>query len=214
MSKAKRTKPESALAGHPAGWSKINKLYSQEWRPGAHSKHFPCSAATLNRFAHRFRLAKQIGSVQLHGYQRSTSAAYAATLKLFLAYSAFEMLMKVAKIPRNSIDSAYTAFRMEDRANKAAKRIGKADPGGKFLRAVKGLAGITEQNRKIIDQFISGRSKKLPHTIACVRHGFVHGELAATPAGVKPAAQKATVTAMTDFLFNIMDTELARRADA
>ena len=61
----------------------------------SHSKDTTPEHKAVIKFAARYRFAGQLESIQAHGYNDKTVAIYTETLRISLAYSAFEQLRKI-----------------------------------------------------------------------------------------------------------------------
>jgi hypothetical protein len=64
---------------------------------------FAGSNEDLFRFCNRFRLAKAFARIDAKGYNPTTLSAYSALLKVFLVFSAFELLLKALNMRARSL---------------------------------------------------------------------------------------------------------------
>jgi hypothetical protein len=158
----------------------------------AHSKEDSPEHKAIIKFAARYRFAGQFESVQVHGYSDKTTEIYSETLRISLAYSAFEQLVNVeglSGISSVKIPAAANKFRSAQ-LEKLRSRVVRAD------------------NKKLVEQIerlINSKSSTdmLP-VIKSIRHGMFHGAL--TPGSL--GSSKAVLTFLEDLsqgLFVEMD---------
>jgi hypothetical protein len=148
------------------------------------------SAALVNRFAARYRLAKAFRSIALDGYSDATAQGYNALTRLMFTWSAFEgLLIALGMDPKHRIGDIakrynYDALLGELRA---------ADPEYRFFKFV--LARLENKNQSAeFDNFVNGKPCCGVTLARGVRHIFVHGPLtpSANQAEPQPSPPCAT----------------------
>jgi hypothetical protein len=158
----------------------------------AHSKDDSPEHKAIIKFAARYRFAGQFEAVQVHGYSDKTTEIYSETLRISLAYSAFEQLLKVkglSGISSVKIPAAANTFRSAQ-LEKLRSRVLRADS-----------KKLVEQIQELID---SKSSTDMLPVIKSIRHGMFHGAL--TPGSV--GSSKTVFTFLEDLsrgLFVEMD---------
>lgn len=177
--------------------------------------------ADFNRFSARYRLAKSFNGINLLRYDKLTMDTYSAIMRIFLAYNAFELFLKV--MPKKDLDKDNNlylllneSFKNKDSEIKkiANKIIAFGDENG-ILSAIedKLKEGITPANLKRLQFFLSGKGDYYKHVLISaeiIRHNFAHGHLTAN---IKNHSRKKTIQLskliVDNLLFKIMDTQFS-----
>lgn len=169
---------------------------------------FACSAGELNRFQSRYRLAKSFQGVALDTYTNTTVAGYSALLRIFLVWAAFEKLLEVLGVARETTDALVAPHDPRDIANAIR---GVPDHQG-FLQFVHGRANAIHQTH--IERFLRDEPCDITYIASGIRHIFAHGTLTphAGSASIDPA--KAICDLLCEFLFRVMDEEFGNRVRA
>jgi hypothetical protein len=157
----------------------------------------------LMRFVYRYRLAKNFSEIVAEGIGKSLKG-YNAIFKVFLAYTAYEQLLKGASGLRvyGIYDITINYIRDDQLATRLRKNIQLID----FL--------VEHCNDSILfGRLISFRDNK-NNDITCVayatRNVFAHGDLTSTPIGLALKAERTTLLDLADFLLNYCDDNFTK----
>ncbi|MCF7790533.1 MAG: hypothetical protein K9M56_00920 [Victivallales bacterium] len=168
---------------------------------------FAVPLGDVNRFTQRYRLAKSFQSITFAGYSDVTSNAYAALLRVFLVWSAFEILLRAMKLKQ--MDTAPLFERHG--ASSVLEAIRKTDRDGKVASFL--LGKVNQTHEDVLSTFLAGGSVNIAYFISGVRHVFAHGILTPHAGGAAPEAMASVCTSLSDFLLKVMDAEFSRCLD-
>lgn len=152
----------------------------------------------LVRFAYRYRLASSFQYTHAPAVGR-TLHGYDAILKLFLAYTAYEQVLKPAvrlnvfgifSVDRNEI--ADTAIAQQLRANIKLMN---------FLIGYSTDATLTKR----IYEFIGNKSDDITRVAYAIRNVYAHGDLTPSAIGLSTHAQQDVLWDLADFLLDYSD---------
>jgi hypothetical protein len=158
----------------------------------SHSDDASPDHKAIIKFAARYRFAGQLESIQAHGYGDKTVAIYTETLRISLAYSAFEQLIKIgglSGIASVKIPSAAAKFRSSSFTKLRAQVLQANDPS------------LRDQIQRLVDS--RSASDMLP-VIKSIRHGMFHGVLTPGSLGTSSAV-KSFLDLLSQGLFAEMD---------
>ena len=155
----------------------------------------------------RYRLAKSFRSIILNDYSASTAAAYGEILRVLLAWSAFEVLMKAMGIKQKETDS------LLDRncATSTVTAIRDADRDGTVADFL--LEHLRTDHMQVLSSYRKGESINVSYFISGIRHVFAHGILSAHSGGVSPEVVGTVCSTVSGFLLRVMDAEFSRCLD-
>jgi hypothetical protein len=168
---------------------------------------FAVPLGDVNRFAQRFRLAKSFQSITFAGYSAVTSRAYAALLRVFLAWSAFEILLRAMGLKQKDTAPLFDRHG----ASSVLDNIRETDHDGKVAKFL--LANANPTHQDVLSTFLTGGSVNVGYFISGVRHVFAHGILTAHAGGASPEAMTDVCTSLSEFLLRVMDAEFSRCLD-
>jgi hypothetical protein len=133
-------------------------------------------------------MARQINGIVLAGYSQTTSEIYATTLRISLAFSAFECLESLMKPKQLSVKSLALAEKLKTEKFSNLKR---------FL--------INESDKTLRNQlentFNSKRNTDLLPAIRAIRHVTFHGQFTPTSAGLTSKGALDFLHQMEEVLF-------------
>lgn len=194
---------ESMHQNYPPGWLEWTRLVRKRFRPK--DLGFNCGFDGVNRFAHRYRLARSFSGVGLDGYAYTTVAGYSGLFGAFLMWSAFEQLLKITGTPQalyHPDDNAYP----HDFGVEAVK---VEDPTFRFYSMV--AEKSNESAKKQLNAFMTGQPFNFTYLASTIRHIFAHGILTPTANKTRIGAVVAITSLVNDAHFMILDYEFGRR---
>lgn len=154
----------------------------------------------LNRFAARYRLAKNFRALDVEGYANvSTGEAYSSVMLAFLAYSALEQLHEATKgNPKQHLHDRW-----------AEQAIA---PSAKLRRAKKILLFLQTQMdsprlRDHLQEFIDGKTDNSLYVASALRNAVAHGFMSVHPKGTSPRTAARFCDHISTMLIAIADTE-------
>jgi hypothetical protein len=160
----------------------------------------------LGRFVYRYRLAKSFNEIVAEGIGR-TLTGYNAILKVFLAYTAYEQLLKAA----SGLHVYQLGTLKENRVvdQELARRLRN---NKKLIDSLINYSTDSE----LIGQLVAFR-KAVSDDIVCVayaiRNVFAHGDLTATSIGLALKAQRTTLLDLADFFLNYCNDNFTKCVD-
>lgn len=149
----------------------------------------------LYRFAYRYRLAKSFEGMKASNVGK-TLAGYDAILKVFLAYTAYEVLNKTAKSLNVKITSASAKS-----DEKLVERLRKNDKLKKYIVESNTEYWLKEK----IDLTLNGNSNDIAPICSALRHIFAHGELTPSPIGITTKGECKLLFDLADALLTYCD---------
>jgi hypothetical protein len=170
---------------------------------------FAGSNEDLFRFCNRFRLAKAFARIDAKGYNPTTLSAYSALLKVFLVFSAFELLLKALNMKHRGAVALCNSYQESSAKIAAIQRIPNSGPFFMFVTSL--LDNRAKDLARELALFLRGNPISVYTLARSVRHIFSHGHLASSPSGVQPSQVVAICNVLNDFLLHVMDEEVKKR---
>lgn len=165
------------------------------------------SRGDIVRFGSRFRLAAAFRGLELDGYNTSTTGGYAALMRVFLCWSAFEQLMTILGLRQKDLD-AFLAPYAPDRIAKVVKRTDKKEAFFQFVRSK-----VDKRHAKALDDYFQHNLTNVTFLASAIRHIFVHGFLTPHSNDVKPGNVESVCSVVSEFLLDVMSRAFAERVD-
>lgn len=160
----------------------------------------------LVRFSYRYRLAKSFKYTHAPEVGR-TLAGYDAILKLFLAYTAYEQVLKPAV--RLNVFAILPADKNEITDEEIADRLRLNTKLMNFL-----ISYSTDENLvKRIRQFSDGNSDDITRVAYAIRNVYAHGDLTSTAIGLSTYAQQDVLWDLATFLLSYSDDVFTKCVD-
>ncbi len=140
----------------------------------------------LHRYARRYRKARALSRIILDTYHPVTEDGYAALLRAFLMWGAFEQYLRLIGIEQKHavplIDPYGPAI-----LDANLRALPGTLPFYKFL-----LPFLKRENRTQIQAFLDAKPYNAAYLASSIRHVFAHGTLTANPGGLGPASVPRT----------------------
>ena len=172
------------VQGNPPGYGQ----YIARHRDETSSQHL-----TGVKFATRYRFAGQLDAVSAHGYRELTSKIYSEALRVGLAYSAFEQLLKLPTL------KGVAAVRLPK-----SMSVFRSDACEKFRKLlVEGSEGSLKD--QLIGLVASGQNQDVLPVIRATRHAMFHGALSPGSMGFSSAKGLRFLESLSQGLFVEMD---------
>jgi hypothetical protein len=152
----------------------------------------------LNKFSFRYRLAEDFEGIIAPNVGR-TLAGYNVITKLFLAYTAYEAIIKAARIlrvPSVQIHEFNTRFEPE-----LAKKIRNNDKLKSFLISYPHDNSLANK----VKLFFSGTTSDIVCISYALRNIFAHGELTASVIGTDTVAKRKVFTELSNSMLDYCD---------
>jgi hypothetical protein len=160
------------------------------------------------RFCNRFRLAKAFTGITAVGYRHKTTEGYSALFRVFLAFSAFELLMKIADL--NHKGAIEICVQHGDSAKvQAIQSVPNNIAFFSFVAAH--LAPTAKDLSKELKWFLDGNSTSIYTLARSIRHIFSHGHLTSYSNNVQPGQVIQICNIVVDFLLYVMNEEFKKR---
>lgn len=192
---------------YPKSYAAFCDLDNASHRP--RQMGFHVDKGEVYRFTNRFRVAKAFLGINLDNYAPDTTAGYDALLKVFLAYSAFELFLKMMGQKQSSIMGILTLYNPGSHIDSVVRK----DTGRKFYAFVhKHLDKQTHKQN--LDDVYNKRHQNITYIASSIRHIFAHGHLSAHANGCNPQSVKDICDEVFDFHMNVMDTEFSKVVSA
>ena len=154
----------------------------------------------LNRFAARYRLAKNFRGLDVEGYANaSTGEAYSSVMLAFLAYSALEQLHEATKEnPKQHLHDRWADLAIS--------------PSAKLRRAKKILLFLQTQMdsprlKGHLQAFIDGKTDNSLYVASALRNAVAHGFMSVHPKGTSPGTAARFCDQISEMLITIADAE-------
>lgn len=155
----------------------------------------------LNRFQYRHKLAVSFTSMTIEGTNERTIVGYTAFMKLFLAYSAYDVVRAAEAITLNRNKPKVHNIKK----NKTlAATLRKNDELKKLL--IEGIEDDESTLKKGLNRFFEGTSDDILCVATAARNSFAHGDLTAGGAGLSIKAKVAAIEALATELTSYSDT--------
>ena len=137
----------------------------------------------LYRFAYRYRLAKSFQAIKADGIGK-TLVGYSAMMKLYLAYSAYDELVTVARdIKVLKISKVWQNHVVE---GNLAARLRKSEKLKNYLINFSIDIGLQAALKDMYD----GKTDNIAQVCGAIRHLFAHGDITPTPIGLNKAKER------------------------
>ena len=166
---------------------------------------FHVNTDEVYRFTNRFRVARAFLGIKLDDYAPNTIIGYDSLFKVFLAYSAFELFLKMVGQTQSTIMGMLTPYN-------PAKHIAfvlKNDKGRKFYTFVYRHLDRPNHKQNLADIY-NGISQNITYVASSIRHIFAHGHLSAHANQCDPLAVKEICDKIFDFHMKVMDDEFSK----
>lgn len=162
-----------------------------------------CSSGDINRLYARVKVARAFRGIQLEGFAPRTASGYDHLLRVFLAYSGFELWLSLVKCEFYNLEKDYPHYPYQE----LAAKIRKADRGERFWSFI--AARTNSRLTKRMEDFRDGRTHNPAVLATGVRHVFAHGYLSANANEVGAATVRKTCQLLADFLLAFIDQEFS-----
>jgi hypothetical protein len=152
----------------------------------------------LNKFSYRYRLAEDFEGLIAPNVGR-TLAGYNVITKVFLAYTAYEAIVKTARRLRVHSVQSYelnTRFKPE-----LAKKIRQNEKLKNYLLTYPHEAAISNKVRL----FFNGATSDIVCIAYALRNIFSHGELTASVVGTETTSKRTVFTELANSLLDYSD---------
>jgi hypothetical protein len=154
----------------------------------------------LNRFAARYRLAKNFRGLNIEGYANaSTGEAYSSVMLAFLAYSALEQLHEATKETHNQ----HLHDRWADLAIAPSAKLRQTKKILLFLQTQMSSKSLKAH----LQEFIDGKTDNSLYVASALRHAVAHGFMSVHPEGTSPGTASRFCDRISEMLITIADTE-------
>jgi hypothetical protein len=198
----------------PPYWHLVDSALDRQF-PQATYAGFIGKLETIRRFAARYRLAVSFDAVTFHEgktYTQGTADGYAALFRVFLHWSAFEVLREISGLTRD-----------HQTVNCLAMSVGSADTAN-TIYAVDGHAAYLNKVKEKLDdvglrdrlgKFLRGEPRSVLAVPRAIRHIFAHGDLTPHAGGGPPEICSAICDSSSELVKRLMDEiVIARISDA
>ena len=166
--------------------------------------HKKTAITALNRFCARYRLARSLCGISLDTYSVRTTRTYTSMFGMFLAYTAYEVLLPVAR-QLNAIQSKSTDENVvldKSLSTKMRANIHLQE----FL-----LEHTTDSNSKgKLKSFYKGNFDDIVCVAYALRNTFSHGDLLTTDIGSGLASDRKLLDAVATRLLTYCDDTFTR----
>lgn len=156
------------------------------------------------RFTNRFRLAKEFEEIKFANYISETSSGYNSIFRIFLAYTAFELFLKIIGKDRKTVFDLIEPYN----PSKKVSYILEQDKPRKLYRFLD--SHLLERDKPKLKQVYDGTSLNLIYVASSIRHIFAHGHLSAYSNQFEPEKLKNVSDCLFDFLMKFMDDEFSK----
>lgn len=160
--------------------------------------HKKSAVSMLNKFSFRYRLAEDFEGIVAPNIGR-TLAGYSVITKIFLAYTAYEAVVKAARYLRVS-SVQYIELNTRFDINLAIK-IRQNDKLKYYLLAYPHDEAVANK----VKLFFSGATSDIVCIAYALRNIFAHGELTASIVGTETIAKRKVFTEIADSLLDYCD---------
>lgn len=161
------------------GWDEFCKLAKAENSNALMNRVFGNSNAKIGdvtRLNARYRLAKDVKSIEYETLELRTAEGYTALMKAFLACNALESYMKL--IGHNSVLQGSKVLFSDVELDKLAKEIGILDKKRLFFGFIQKKADAKSKNLKeILNAYVECKPYNPISLLVGIRHIFAHGIL-------------------------------------
>lgn len=170
--------------------------------PGPQWFGFVNDWALVNRLRARYRLARDCRGLSTSTYSANVRDGYSALTRAFLAWSAFEMLMRVRGLHSDAqIAAALTTAG-------AGALLEEFQRHADCLRFFGGIRENSDRPKQVaaLDDFLAGRAPDPGRVLGSVRHIFAHGFLTPSVGGTEPTSTSYFCNTLADFLLQTVDS--------
>jgi hypothetical protein len=192
----------SPYKNYPDGYPTFQDLIRSGHKPKQMGFHR--DSDTIFRFSNRFRLARAFVGINLDSYGSDTCLGYDGLMRVFLAYSAFELFLQMIGKNRETVLPLLQPYK----PSKSLKYILQKDGTNSFYRFVSYHCNPHLKNK--LAEIHDRRSENITHYAAPVRHIFAHGHLSAHPSQCHPKTVRDICDCLFDFHIKVMNDEFSR----
>lgn len=191
------------LQHYPRAW----KTYITALKQGKTSADFGFSASNgaIVRFASRYRVAKSFQTIQLDGYSPATADGYAALLRVFLCWSAFEQFLLILSIEQRNLAPLLKPYNPDETIG----QIKAIDRNRSFYNFL--YARVNNAHRQELDHYFQDDLQNITYLASAIRHVFVHGQLTPHANQTHPQRVAKIGTVISEFLLRVMDDEFEKQ---
>ena len=199
---------------YPRSWKKFVERSRELKDNPAVSSLSSNNFSTLSQWSARFRFAKSFKGLDLgESYKtEDTPLGYAAIMRIFLVYSAFETYCNVLNCQAGD-ENQTKVISLQDNVLKgiALSEIRKADPDNKLFIFL--ASHLNENNTKIMKKFISEKTSDINVSFLAksIRHVFAHGVLTGNAGGLSAKKFEKISKLISHFLLECMDSDFESR---
>jgi hypothetical protein len=194
---------DTTYDNYPPYWAQWSTFVDAGKRPL--DLGFSCALADLNRFAHRYRLAKSFRGIELHQYSQATTYGYGCIFWVFLVWSAFEHFLRIIPCSQDGCTEILRRYP----ARKAIAYIRAQDPEYRFFGMIASKAH--PRGRKELQAFMREEPINYTYLASTIRHIFAHGELTPNVNRSNPTAVGAICEAIAQVHLRVLEREFSRR---
>ncbi len=188
---------------YPKGYSEFDQLLQNGHK--AKQMGFSKDDSTVYRFTNRFRLAKEFNEIKFDTYKGNTANGYNGLFRAFLAYSAFELFLKITGKTQQTIINLLSAYD----PGSSIKQILSADSNRQFYNFI--YTHLDRPNAKTgLSDAYKGTSTNITFIASGIRHIFAHGHLSAHANECKPETIKKICDIIFEFHERVMEQEFAK----
>ena len=163
---------------------------------------------TLTRTNARYRLAKSFNGILLKDYSDDSIEGYAALMRVFLVYSAFESYLKLITKENRKCKAGKTLLSTK-KAKQVSQEILDLDKNKKFYKFISSFS--TGYVSKEIEKFYTKEDHNIVCLLSSIRHIFVHGSLTPHANRVNPRAVKKICNLLSDFFLDQIAKDFSKR---
>jgi hypothetical protein len=192
----------SPFKNYPEGYADLKSLIKAGHKP--RQMGFKVDIDEVYRFANRFRLAKAFTGIKLDNYNSNTVLGYDALFQVFLAYSAFELFLKIVGQKQSTIMGIIAKYDPLSHIQYVVRQ----DKGRLFYSFVHHHV-TSAALRMHLTNVYNGNSNNITYLASAVRHIFAYGHLSAHANKCEPIAVKQICDTIFDFHMTVMDNEFS-----
>ncbi|MFA0345470.1 MULTISPECIES: hypothetical protein [unclassified Vibrio] len=164
---------------------------------------FKNDISLINRFAARYRVAASFNGLNLDNFSESTEAGYSGLCRVFLAWSAYEVFLKIIELKASKTESLLSRYD----SGSVARQIRAMDTGDKFYNFI--YERVNKAHQTELAKYFQVDECNPQYLASAVRHIFAHGTLSANANEVSPKTVELICDLLADFLLKVMDHEFS-----
>lgn len=188
-------KARSSEIGYPPGWQIMSE---HGWKLSTERYTGFESAASVNRFAARYRAAKLYKSSGFDGMSGDLAEGYCGFTQIMFSYAAFDFLLHSVRVKQAACHSLLVSPHIDS----WAQEIRDIDPEYKLHKHC--LTYVNEANKQHIRKFIEGKQFNYTYLASSIRHSFAHGFLTPNGGGCDAGEVGAICQSISSHLMEIM----------